>query len=193
MSNLSRRSFAAGTLATVGALLLSGCGFAKKVHAPKYTTKTKVYYSPGDDNDWAYVDQQKEFDANTDCYVRIMSMVYEDNITAAKGDEISVKYIFKGTDVADVIFTDGAPLNVEQTDDENEVVYSYTATAKKKGSDTEEYFIFKYVPLKEGSITLNIEYGEEVPESDDWQSTIYFIGETQRETTKQPNADLDDD
>jgi len=185
--NASRREFVVGAAAVGASALMSGCGLAKKAHPAEYTTKTAVYYTQGGDS-WDYGNQQKEFDANTDCYVRITSMVYAANITASKGDEIAVKYAFSGTDVADVVIADGPPMQIEQSEDEeNVIVYTYTAKAKDKDDDTEDYSIFKYIPAQDGSVTLSIEYGDEIDENEDWQSTIYFTGTAQRETTEVPN------
>lgn len=45
-----------------------------------YTTETTIAYSAGNDSDWSYGNQRKEFPIDDACYVRIASTAITDKI-----------------------------------------------------------------------------------------------------------------
>lgn len=71
-----------------------------------YTTETTIAYSAGNDSDWSYGNQRKEFPIDDACYVRIASTAITDKNKGVE-NEIAVTYRFTGTENCQVNLTDG--------------------------------------------------------------------------------------
>ena len=63
------------------AFSLSSCGDK----TPVFSTETSIYYLAGDNSDWTYGNQQKEFPGDKNCYVRIGSTTVMDTATKPAG------------------------------------------------------------------------------------------------------------
>lgn len=139
-----------------------------------YTTETTIAYSAGNDSDWSYGNQRKEFPVEDKCYVRIASVAKTDK---SKGvdNEIVVTYRFTGTEKCSVNLSDGIAEKVE-TGDANVTEYTRTIYAKKEKKATEDIIIFQYVPTEgaEG-ITLEVIYDDQIESRYDSRNAVYFI------------------
>ncbi len=139
-----------------------------------FTTETTIAYSAGNDSDWSYGNQRKEFPVEDKCYVRIASVAKTDK---SKGvdNEIVVTYRFTGTEKCAVNLSDGIAEKVE-TGDANVTEYTRTIYAKKEKKATEDIIIFQYVPTEgaEG-ITLEVIYDDQIESRYDSRNAVYFI------------------
>lgn len=139
----------------------------------KFNTNTNVSYSAGDDNNWSYGNQRKEFPQNETCYVRIGSTVIAEG-SKGVGTEIKVTYKFTGAKNCKIELSDGIA-NKENTTDPDVVIYTRNIEAKKKNKATENLLIFRYLPDDQASsVTLEITYDDHVSEQYDVRNTIYF-------------------
>lgn len=89
-----------------------------------YTTETTIAYSAGNDSDWSYGNQRKEFPIDDACYVRIASTAITDKNKGVE-NEIAVTYRFTGTENCQVNLTDGI---AEQIDTGDANVTEFTRT-----------------------------------------------------------------
>jgi len=139
-----------------------------------FTTETTIAYSAGNDNNWSYGNQRKEFPVEDACYVRIASIAKTDK---GKGEdnEIVVTYRFTGTEKCTVNLSDGIAEKVD-TGDVNVTEYTRTVYAKKEKKATEDIVIFQYVP-QEGaeSITVEVIYDDQIAERYDARNAVYFV------------------
>lgn len=150
--------------------MLAGCG--EKV--PTFTANTTINYMSGDDSDWKYVNQQKEFPGDEHCYVRISCTPITD-IKEGIDAEVTVTYRFTYTGVAKIELSDGIAKIVEGA--ENGVVeYTRTLRANKEKAAAEDIVIFQYTPNGEGSVTLEVIYDDQVEDRYDVRNTVYFTG-----------------
>lgn len=152
------------------ATMLTGCG--DKV--PTFTADTTIYYSAGDDSEWAYGNQQKEFPGDEHCYVRIGCIPVSD-IKDGIDAEIVVTYRFTFSGTCDVELSDGIATRVEGTED-GVVEYTRTLRAMKDGETKEDLVIFQYSPNGEGSVTLEVIYDDQIDNRYDVRNTVYFSG-----------------
>lgn len=150
--------------------LLGGCGDK----TPKFSADTTIHYSSGEDSEWAYGNQQKEFPGDETCYVRIGCLPISD-IDKGADTEITVIYRFTCTGSCEVKLADGI---VTQVDSTEEGVYAFTRTlrALKDGETKEDIVIFQYTPNGEGSVVLDVSYGDNIDERYDIRNTVYFSG-----------------
>lgn len=152
--------------------MLVGCG----EKGPTFTADTTINYMSGDDSDWTYVNQQKEFPGDEHCYVRISCTPVTD-ISEGVDAEIIVTYRFTYTDVAKIELSDGMATVVEGNE-EGVIEYTRTLRAEKEKDATEDIVIFQYTPNGEGSVTLEILYDDQVEERYDVRNTVYFTGKS---------------
>lgn len=150
--------------------MLVGCG----EKTPTYTADTTINYMSGDDSDWKYVNQQKEFPGDEHCYVRISCTPVTD-IKEGVDAEIVVTYRFTYSGVAKIDLSDGRANVVEGTED-GVIEYTRTLRAEKEKDATEDIVIFQYTPNGEGSVTLEVLYDDQVAERYDVRNTVYFTG-----------------
>lgn len=142
--------------------------------APTFTTKTTINYMSGDDSDWKYVNQQKEFPGDEHCYVRISCTPVTD-IKEGVDTEIVVTYRFTYTGVAKIELSDGMAKPVEGTE-EGVIEYTRILRAEKEKNAAEDIVIFQYTPDGEGSVTLEVIYDDQVDDRHDQRNTVYFTG-----------------
>ena len=152
------------------ATMLVGCG--EKV--PTFTADTTINYMSGDDSDWKYVNQQKEFPGDEHCYVRISCTPVTD-IKEGVDAEIIVTYRFTYTGVTKIELSDGMANVVEGTE-AGVIEYTRTLRAEKEKDAAEDIVIFQYTPNGEGSVTLEVLYDDQVAERNDVRNTVYFTG-----------------
>ena len=142
-----------------------------------YTVDTAIAYSDGNDNNWAYGNQRKEFSADDDCYVRIGSTAVT-NKKKGVDEKIKVVYRFTGVENCKVELTDGMGTELD-TQDANVKEFEGTLYPKKKKAAKESIAIFKYIPSGEGSITLEVIYDDNVDPQYDKRNTVYFVKENE--------------
>lgn len=138
------------------------------------SAQTAISYSAGDDSNWAYGNQRKEFPDKEACYVRIAStLISEKN----KKEEVTITYRFTGVENCKVELSDGIAEKVE-TDDKNVIEYRRVVTAEKEKKAKESIVIFQYTPNGAESITLEVFYDDQVASKYDDRNTIYFSDDT---------------
>lgn len=149
--------------------VLSGCGDK----TPKFSADTTIHYSSGEDSEWAYGNQQKEFPGDETCYVRIGCLPISD-IKEGEDTEITVTYRFTCTGTCAVKLSDGVAKEAES----EEGVYTFTRTLRALNSDAtkEDIVIFQYTPNGEGSVVLDVIYDDNIDERYDIRNTVYFSG-----------------
>ena len=155
------------------AFSLSSCG--KKT--PVFSTKTSIYYLAGDNSDWTYGNQQKEFPGNKNCYVRIGSTTITD-IKAGVDSEIEVTSRFTCSGDCGIEISDGIATLVDGTE-ENVVEYTRSLLAQTDKKAEEDIVIFQYSPDGASSVTLEVIYDDQVDTRCDARNTIYFSKEAE--------------
>lgn len=168
-------------------MILSGCG--KKdadSDVPSVTEEiveekdylsvdTSIYYSAGNDGNWSYVNQRKEFPNNEACYVRIGSTAIADGGWFSKGvgDEITVTYRFTGVENCKIEVAEGR-MTASDTGDSNVVEFTRIINAAKKKEATESVVIFRYLPDEAEKVTLEVIYDDQIAEKYDALNNVYF-------------------
>lgn len=138
-----------------------------------YTTETTIAYSAGNDSDWSYGNQRKEFPIDDACYVRIASTAITDKNKGVE-NEIAVTYRFTGTENCQVNLTDGIAEQID-TGDANVTEFTRTIFAKKSKESEEDIIIFQYVPTESAeSITLEVLYDDQIDSRYDCRNAVYF-------------------
>lgn len=139
-----------------------------------YTTETTIAYSAGNDSDWSYGNQRKEFPIEDACYVRIASVAKTDKKKGVD-NEILVTYRFTGTEKCSVNLSDGIAEKID-TGDANVTEFTRTIYAQKEKDAAEDIIIFQYVPTEEAeSITLEVIYDDQIEARYDSRNAVYFI------------------
>lgn len=147
-----------------------------------YTVETTIAYSAGNDSDWSYGNQRKEFPVDDACYVRVASTAITDK---SKGvdNKIVVTYRFTGTENCKVNLSDGIAEQAD-TGDKNITEFTRTVYAKKSKDASEDIIIFQYVPTEKAeSITLEVIYDDQIESRYDCRNAVYFIASEEEETT----------
>lgn len=139
---------------------------------PSYRVDTSINYSAGDDSDWSYGNQRKEFSSQDSCYVRVGCTAITDK-NKGVDHEIVVTYRFTGTKNCDVEVSEGIVTEVA-TNDSNTVEFTRSLYTKKEKKAEEDVVIFRYDPKAEGSVTVEVIYDGEIESRYDKSSTIYF-------------------
>lgn len=146
-----------------------------------YTAETTIAYSAGNDSDWSYGNQRKEFPVDDACYVRIASTAITDK---SKGvdNEIVVTYRFTGTENCRVNLSDGIAEQID-TGDANVTEFTRTIFAKKSKDAEEDIIIFQYVPTESAeNITLEVLYDDQIESRYDSRNAVYFTPSETEET-----------
>lgn len=138
------------------------------------SVETSIYYSAGDDNNWVYGNQRKEFPNNEACYARIGSTAITSGaFSKGVGDEITVTYRFTGADNCKIEVSDGRVVQVE-VNDSNVIEYIGIITAEKGKNAKEDFVIFRYLPNNAENVVLEVIYDDQIAERCDELNTIYF-------------------
>ena len=146
-----------------------------------YTTETTIAYSAGNDSDWSYGNQRKEFPIDDACYVRIASTAITDK-NKGVDNEIAVTYRFTGTENCQVNLSDGMA-EQKDTGDANVTEFTRTIFAKKSKEAEEDIIIFQYVPTESAeSITLEVLYDDQIDSRYDCRNAVYFVSSETEET-----------
>lgn len=135
---------------------------------------TSISYSDGNQMNWSYGNQRKEFPKNEDCYVRIGSSVFT-NKTFGKGegDIITITFRFVGTKDCNVEVSDGMVKEIKN--EENVTEFQFTLDVTKKKNAYESIVIFRYSPKRDADkMKLEVIYDEQIKEKYDQLSTVYF-------------------
>lgn len=173
-------------LAAVLVIAISGCG--KKddnenvasneeviVEEKDYlSVDTSIFYSAGNDGNWSYGNQRKEFPNNEACYVRIGSTAITSG-SFGKGvdEEITVTYRFTGAENCKIEVSEGKVIQAD-TDNSNVVEFTRILTAAKEKNAKESVVIFRYVPEDAERVTLEVLYDDQIAEKYDMLNTVYF-------------------
>lgn len=136
---------------------------------------TSIYYSAGNDGNWSYVNQRKEFPNNEACYVRIGSTAIADGGWFSKGvgDEITVTYRFTGVENCAIEVAEGR-MTAVNTGDSNVVEFTRVINASKEKEATESVVIFRYLPDGAEKVTLEVIYDDQIAEKYDALNNVYF-------------------
>ena len=138
-----------------------------------FSASTNVSYSAGNDSNWSYGNQRKEFPQNETCYVRVGSTVIAEKHRNI-GEAVTVTYTFTGAQNCNIELSDGIATRTDSSDP-NVVTFTRTISAEKEKKAAESIVIFQYIPNSSAtSITLEVTYDDHVPAQYDARNTIYF-------------------
>lgn len=170
-------------LAVILMVALFGCGkkeadsdvLSETEEKDYLSADTSIYYSAGNDGNWAYVNQRKEFPNNEACYVRIGSTIIADGGWFNKGvdDEITVTYRFTGVENCEIEVAEGRMTKVD-TGDPNMVEFTRVINATKEKDASESVVIFRYMPDGAEKVTLEVIYDDQIAEKYDALNNVYF-------------------
>ena len=144
---------------------------------PWFSVETSIAYSSGTDSDWSYGNQRKEFSVEKPCYVRIGSSVVADwhwGWRYGEGNAITITYRFTGAMNSQIEVSDGFVTSIP-SDDPDVLIFTRTLTAKSEHE--EDVIVFRYEPIQEGSVSLEVIYDDQVKSQYDERNTVYFIVE----------------
>lgn len=139
-----------------------------------FSVDTSIFYSAGNDGNWSYVNQRKEFPNNEACYVRIASTAMTDSLLGrGVNNEVVVTYRFTGVENCKIEVAEG---KVEQnsTAGSNVIEFTRTINIAKKNDATESIVIFRYLPNGAAKVTLEVIYDDQIAEKYDALNNIYF-------------------
>ena len=172
-------------LKMMGALLIvsliTGCGKKGQsdetvTESPKplatYSVSTTIAYSAGDDSNWSYGNQRKEFSHEDDCYVRVATTTIADKKKGVD-HEILVTYRFIGVQNCSVELSDGIAKKLESSDP-NILEYQRSLYPKLEKQAAESVVIFRYSPKSTGSLKLEVIYDDQISAQYDLANTVYF-------------------
>ena len=149
-------------------------GITQFAMKPTYTVITDTYYSAGNESDWSYGNQRKEFSVNKDCYFRLDTLMDSDNRRGNKKD-VELTITFTGTDICDISQYEGNSYS-SVSKDKNKITYNFTIKTKRKSTKADiNTFIFKYEPKKSGEVTVNISYDDNIAPNEDKMNKIVFV------------------
>lgn len=138
------------------------------------SVETGITYSAGNDGNWSYVNQRKEFPNNESCYVRVASVAITDGFwNKGVGDEVTVTYRFTGVENCMIEVSEGRVTSVD-TDDSNVAEFTKTISAEKEKNAKEDIVIFRYLPNGAEKVTLEVIYDDQIAEKYDALNSVYF-------------------
>lgn len=183
---LKRKSVVIIVIAAIMIVSLFGCGKKdKEAETPTQTetvieeksylsVDTSIYYSAGNDGNWSYVNQRKEFPNGEACYVRIASTAIADGFwNKGVGDEITVTYRFTGVENCTIEIAEGRVTAID-TGDSNVAEFTKTISAAKAKNAKESVVIFRYSPDGAEKVTLEVIYDDQISEKYDALNNVYF-------------------
>lgn len=135
---------------------------------------TSIFYSAGNDGNWSYVNQRKEFPNNEACYVRISSTATTNSLLGrGVNTGITVTYRFTGVENCKIEVAEGR-MTVTDTGDSNVVEFTRVINAEKEKEATESVVIFRYLPDGAEKVTLEVIYDDQIAEKYDALNNVYF-------------------
>ena len=139
-----------------------------------FSVDTSIFYSAGNDGNWSYVNQRKEFPNNEACYVRIASTAMTNSFLGRGVDsEVVVTYRFTGVENCKIEVAEGK-VERSSTSDTNVIEFTRTINVSKKSNATESVVIFRYLPNGAEKVTLEVIYDDQIAEKYDALNSIYF-------------------
>lgn len=180
---LKRKWMAIMTISILALGMLTGCGKSNDTDAIESTetiseekeylsVNTTIAYSAGDDSNWSYGNQRKEFPGDEACYVRLGSTAISSK-SKGVGEEIVITYTFTGAKNCKIAISDGI-VEAQETDDENILVFTKITAAAKEKNAAEDFVIFQYTPNGAESVVVEITYDDLVNSKYDERNTVYF-------------------
>lgn len=141
---------------------------------PKYDLDTDVKFSEGVDADWAYVQNQREFNVSSTIYMRMKILAKSDlKVGDAQPIKLVVKiplvtnYTAHLTKNNEEVLPDIDPIN-------NTTTYVFTIYAFYSKDDIHE-IIFKFDSHQAGTITITYVYDDLVLPNEDGFENIYIL------------------
>lgn len=144
--------------------------YTQVIKKTKYQVETGIYYSSGDQNNWDYVNQQKEYSIDKPCYLRFSTTINSDNWRGNR-KKVGVKLIFDTVGVADIILVDGLPINIEN-ESNGQVSYEFEVDPS---NHKELVTVFQYEPKNTGSVSVEVQYDNSISSTYNTKSTIFFV------------------
>ena len=138
---------------------------------PDFSAKTDIVFSEGDTADWNYSHNKREFPIDK-CYSKISTTAITKHFWG-KEDEITVYFIFTGTDKCSIESTKGVVDSVD-TENSNVTIFKKTLYAAKEKKAETIVSEFKLVPKKACGVRIDVVYDAAVARKYDDSSTIYF-------------------
>lgn len=166
----------------VSLLFLTGCASKEKTVDDERENKpeennslsitTGISYSSGEEVNWVYGNQRKEFPDNKNCYVRIASKAITEK-NRYSDLPIEVKYRFIGSEKCEVSISEGVVESVD-TGDSNITEFTHTLYACKKNESKDDVVVFQYLPDGAERIMLEVIYDDQVEQRYDARNEVYF-------------------
>lgn len=141
-----------------------------------FIVDTTITYTDGNDNNWTYGDQKKEFSTAGNCYVRIGSIAVTDKDEGVD-ENLQVIYKFIGVENCEVELADGYGIDLV-LEESNVKEFVGALYPKEENKAEESVAVFKYDPSEEGSMTLEIIYDHRVHSQYCKRNTVYFVNDT---------------
>ena len=138
---------------------------------PDFSAKTDIVFSEGNSSDWNYSHNKREFPIDK-CYSKISTTAITKHFWG-KEDEITVYFVFTGTDKCGVESTKGVVDSVE-SDNSNVTIFKKTLYAAKEKKAETVVSEFKLVPKKACGVRIDVIYDASVARKYDDSSAIYF-------------------
>lgn len=138
---------------------------------PDFSAKTDIVFSEGNSEDWKYSHNKREFPIDK-CYSKVSTTAITKHFWG-KEDEITVYFIFTGTDKCSIESTKGVVDSVS-TDNPNVTIFRKTLYAAKEKKAETVVSEFKIVPQKACGLRIDVIYDPSVERKYDDSSTIYF-------------------
>jgi hypothetical protein len=141
---------------------------------PKYDLTTDVKFSEGVDAEWAYVQNQREFNVDSTIYMRL-KIIAKSNINVGEATPISLVVTIPLISN----YTATLTKNNQQVDPEhdylnNTTTYRFTVYAFYSKDDLHE-IIFRFEPHLAGTITVTYIYDDLVLPNEDGYENIYVL------------------
>ena len=136
------------------------------------SVETTISYSSGEEDNWAYGNQKKEFPLDSPCYARVGCTAIVDKFFGSP-EEISATYKISGFKNTIVTLSDGIAQKVSE--DKDSIVFTKNLMADKRKKAREDVVIFRYLPSQvPETIQIEVVYGDSVKSIYDKKSTIYL-------------------
>ncbi|WP_409967471.1 hypothetical protein RFF05_12860 [Bengtsoniella intestinalis] len=159
-------------------MLMTGCSDSDATEETRtdiFEAQTAIAYSSGEDGEWSYGNQRKEFPLTDACYARIASTIIADK-SKDVDTEVTVTYRFTGVENCTIQLSDGKASEVKTSDDDT-VEFTRVLYAQDEDEAAEDFAIFRYTTSSEASVVLEVIYDDFVAEKFDDRNTMYFTAD----------------
>ena len=156
------------TIAVIMAVVMSMTLFT--ACKPEYKAVSGFYYSS--DKGHTYGDGVKEYAVGETVYMKVKFKVSSDK---KKTTQVHVVLTIPNIESVDAKYMDGQVITPVYDPDSNVTTYDFTANASAEAEEQE--CVIQFIPNEAGTVTMRLEYDDEIDKSYDIQSTLVFVDE----------------